>query len=94
MLALILGAMSFGSSAFPAGVDSRTFTCAALNSLIAAQRFVFINNPTFEDFAVADASHCGGGISLQVQRRGVPTTDNAECVVNYCVPPHDMSGGM
>jgi hypothetical protein len=95
-LALILGAMTFSSSAFSAGVDSRVYTCAALQGLIAAQRFVFINNPTFEDFVVANVSSCGGGGSAQLQRRSVPTIDNPECLVNYCIT-HDMSpmsGGM
>ena|SRR5260370_32585796 len=93
-LALILVAMIFSSPAFSAGVDSRIYSCAALHNLIAAQRFVFINNPTFEDFAVTDASSCSGGGSAQVQRRSVPTTDNPECLVNYCVSPHDMQGTM
>jgi len=95
-LALILGAMIFSSSAFPAGIDSRTYTCAALHNLIAAQGFVFINNPTFEDFVVANASSCSGGGSAQIQLRSVPTIDNPECLVNYCIT-HDMSpmsGGM
>jgi len=92
-LALILGAMIFSSSAFAAGVDSRAYTCAALHSLIGAQRFVFINNPTFEDFVVADASACSGGGSAQLTRRSVPTIDNPECLVNYCTT-HDMQGPM
>ncbi len=92
--ALILAATIFGSSAFSAGVDPRGYTCAALHNLIAAQRFVFLNNPTFEDFAVTDPSHCSGGGSVQLQRRSVPTTDNPECLVNYCVSPHDMQGPM
>jgi hypothetical protein len=93
-LALILGAMIFSSSAFSAGVDSRVYSCAALHNLLVAQRFVFINNPNFEDFAVTDPSQCSGGGSAQLQRRSVPTTDNPECLVNYCVSPHDMTGPM
>jgi hypothetical protein len=85
--------MILSSPAFSAGVDSRTYTCAALQSLITAQRFVFINNPTFEDFVVADASSCGGGGSAQLTRRSLPTIDNPECLVNYCTT-HDMSGPM
>jgi hypothetical protein len=82
--AFILGAMALSSLAFAAGIDSRTYTCAALQNLVAAQRFVFINNPNFEDFVVANVSYCGGGGSAVLQRRSVPTTDNPECPVNYC----------
>jgi hypothetical protein len=83
-LALTLCAMALSSSTLAAGIDSRTDTCAALHSLVTAQRFVFINNPNFEDFVVADVSYCGGGGSAQIQVRSVPTTDNPECLVNYC----------
>jgi hypothetical protein len=81
---LIMAAMAFGSSAFAAGVDSRTYTCPVLQSLITANHFVFINNPTFDDFVVADHSYCSGSGSDIIQRRTVPTSDNPECVVNYC----------
>ena len=91
-VALILGAMSFSSPASSAGVDSQTYSCAALHSLIAAKGFVFINNPTFGDFVVAHASYCSGDGSAQLQLRSVPTTDNRECLVNYCT--QNMSGGM
>jgi hypothetical protein len=95
-LALILGAIAVGSSAFAAGIDSRIYTCADLHSLIIAKRFVFINNPTFEDFVVANASYCAGGEggSAQLELRSVPTTDSPECVVNYCASARNMSGGM
>jgi hypothetical protein len=83
-LALTLGAMALSSSTLAAGIDSRTNTCDALHSMVAAQHFVFINNPDFEDFIVADVSYCGGGGSAQIQVRSVPTTDNSECLVNYC----------
>jgi hypothetical protein len=83
-LAFALGVMALSSSTFAAGIDSRTYTCAALHSLVTAQRFVFINNPNFEDFIVADVSYCGGGGSAQIQVRSVPTTDDPECLVNYC----------
>ena len=92
-LALILGAIAIGSSAWAAGVDSRAYTCPALQALIVAQRFVFINNPTFEDFAVADASYCGGGGSARLVRRSVPTTDTPECLVNYCTITSITPGG-
>lgn len=83
-LVLTLGVMALSSSAFAAGIDSRTYTCSALHSLVTAQRFVFINNPNFDDFIVANVSYCGGGGSAQIQVRSVPTTDNPECLVNYC----------
>jgi hypothetical protein len=92
-LALILGAMAISSPSWAAGIDSRTYTCPALQALIVAQRFVFINNPTFEDFAVADASYCGGGGSARMVRRSVPTTDTPECLVNYCTITNITPGG-
>jgi len=80
--------MAFSSSAFAAGIDSHSYTCAGLHSLIAAKGFVFINNPNFEDFVVANTSYCAGsgGVQLQLQLRSVPTTDTPECLVNYCPP--------
>ena len=89
--ALILAAMALASPAFAAGVDSRAYTCAGLQALIAANRFVFINNPGYDDFAVADASSCSG--SDIIQRRSVPTNDASECPVNYCRPASRGSGG-
>ena len=87
-LALVLGAMALAPATFAAGIESHTYTCADLQRLIAAKGFVFIGAPDFGDFVVADASYCGGG--AQVQLRSVPTTDRAECIINYCVP---ASGG-
>ena len=92
-LASILGAIAISSSIGAAGIDSRTYNCPALQALVVAQRFVFINNPTFEDFVVADASYCGGGGSARMVRRSVPTTDNPECLVNYCTITNITSGG-
>jgi|SRR5579863_5434895 len=92
-LALTISVMALSSSTFAAGIDSRTYTCSALHSLVTAQRFVFINNPTFEDFIVANVSYCGGGGSAQVQVRSVPTTDNSECLVNYCRIVDGTRGG-
>jgi len=63
--------------------------------MIASKGFVFINNPNFEDFVVASPTYCSGegaGV-VPLQRRSVPTTDNPECLVNYCSPSSDMSGG-
>ena len=87
--------MTLGSTAFAAGIDSRSYSCADLQRMVAARGFVFINNPNFEDFVVASASFCSGegaGV-VPLQRRSVPTTDNPECLVNYCPPSAGMSGG-
>jgi hypothetical protein len=82
-LALIAtGAMALTASASAAGIDSRTVTCANLQTLIATQGFVFISQP-FGDFVVSGANYCGGG--QLVQLRSVPTTDGPNCPVNYCV---------
>ena len=72
-----------GAPALAAGIDSRTYTCANLQSLIATQGFVFISQPVFGDFVVASAYYCGSG--QMVQLRSVPTLDNPQCLVNYCV---------
>lgn len=82
-LAVIAGAMTLTCSAWAAGIDSRTYTCAALHSLIEERRFVFISQATFGDFVVADVSYCSRGAFIQL--RSVPTSDTPECIVNYCV---------
>jgi hypothetical protein len=80
---LALAATLIGSgAAIAAGIDARAYTCSALQSLIAANRFVFVNTPGFDDFVVANASSCSGNEIIQL--RTVPTTDNGQCVVNYC----------
>jgi hypothetical protein len=84
-VALALAAISLGPSAFAAGIDSRGYSCPQLQGLIATYHFIFINNPDFDDFAVADHSSCS--FSQIVIRRTVPTTDNPECIVNYCKQP-------
>src|SRR5713101_3890340 len=89
--ALILGAITLGSPAFAAGVNSHNYTCPELQRLILSNRFIFINNPNFEDFVVSDVSYCSGSGILQ--RRSVPTKDEPECAVNYCLPPRSTSGG-
>jgi hypothetical protein len=99
ILAVILGMMALAPSAFAAGISSHAYTCLALHNLIATTGFVFINNPTFEDFVVANVSYCGGGggANAQLQLRSVPTTDTPECLVNYCAAsrsPTGISGGM
>jgi len=72
----------YSSSASAVGVDSRAYTCAGLQALVAANRFVFINYPSFMDFVVANAFYRSGGEVIQL--RSVPTSDNPECLVNYC----------
>ena len=65
-----------------AGIDSRAYTCAGLQSLIVAKGFIFISQATFGDFVVANAYYCGGG--ELIQSRSVATRDQPECPVNYC----------
>ena len=93
-LALILGALLISSPAFANGIDSRSYTCAGLQSLIAVHGFVFISQATFGDFVVANGSYCTAGDIPET--RSVATSDNAECLVNYCVPRDTTSlgGGM
>jgi hypothetical protein len=79
-------ALALFAPAYAAGVDSRSYTCAALQSMIVARGFVFISQPAFGDFVVADVRYCSGGGA--VQRRSVATADNPECLVNYCVTPN------
>jgi hypothetical protein len=86
--ALFVAAMTLSVSAFAAGIDSRAYACDGLHALIAANRFIFINYPSFMDFAVANSSSCSGGEVIQL--RSVPTSDNPECLVNYC---RGRSGG-
>jgi hypothetical protein len=57
-VALAFAVMALGPSAFAAGIDSRAYSCPQLQGLIAIYHFVFINNPNFDDFAVADQSQC------------------------------------
>ena len=72
----------FGSSALAAGVDSRAYTCDGLHALVAANRFVFVNYPSYMDFVVANASYCSSGEIIQL--RSVPTSDNPQCLVTRC----------
>lgn len=80
LTAFVIMVLGFPASA--AGIDSRVYTCAALQALIAANRFVFISAPAFGDFVVADAYYCSGNETADL--RSVPTSDNPECVVKYC----------
>jgi hypothetical protein len=84
----LLGAIAVNAPGAAAGIDSRLYSCAALQSLVASQGFVFISSPAFGDFVVANASYCSGG--ARVQLRSVPTADQPECLVNYCVPSTSM----
>jgi hypothetical protein len=71
-----------GSSSLAAGVSSHDYNCNDLHNLIMSQGFVFINNPHFLDFVVANISYCPGGIyDGRIQVRSVATRDN----------PHDGS---
>ena len=79
---LIVALVLFGSSAFAAGVDSRAYTCDGLHALVAANRFVFVNYPSYMDFVVANASYCSSGEIIQL--RSVPTSDTPQCLVNRC----------
>jgi hypothetical protein len=79
---LIVALALFGSSAFAAGVDSRAYTCDGLHALFAANRFVFVNYPSYMDFVVANGSYCSSGEIIQL--RSVPTSDNPQCLVNRC----------
>jgi hypothetical protein len=80
--AVIAAAVTLSSSAFAAGVDSRAYTCDGLHALVVANRFVFINYPSFMDFVVVNGSICSAGEMLGL--RSVPTSDNPECLVYYC----------
>jgi hypothetical protein len=91
ILALIIAAMTFSAPAFANGVDSRAYTCAGLQALIAQHGFVFISQATFGDFVVANRSFCSGPDILET--RSVLTSDNPECLVNYCVSRGPISGG-
>jgi hypothetical protein len=90
-LAAILVMATLSSPAFSAGITSRNYTCATLHALIMARGFVFIGNPDFEDFVVANASYCSDGQIVQL--RSVETSDNPDCPVNYCISPSAGSGG-
>jgi hypothetical protein len=83
-LIAFIAAATFATSAWAAGIDSRTYTCDALHALITAKGFVFISQATFGDFVVANRSFCSGGSHIQL--RSVATGDNPECIINYCVP--------
>lgn len=90
-VALLAVTMLLACPAHANGVDSRVYTCAGLQQLIAAHGFVFISQATFGDFVVANGSYCDGGSVTQL--RTVPTSDTPGCPVNYCEPAHGMGLG-
>jgi len=90
-LVVMMAAMAVSFPAFAAGIDSRVYTCAGLQALIAAKGFVFIAAPAFGDFVVANVSYCPGSGKLQL--RSVATTDNPECVVHFCISANTFGGG-
>jgi hypothetical protein len=87
--AAMIGANLFGLPAVGAGLDPRNYRCGDLQSAISAHGFVFLSQPVFGDFVVAGRSYCSG--SAVVQLRSVPTQDNPQCLVNYCVD-HGLMG--
>ena len=78
---IVAAVVAFSSSAFAAGIDSRTYTCGGLHALIGSKGYIYIGVP-FQGFAVANASSCSGGERLE--SRSVATSDSPECVVRYC----------
>ena len=81
-LALIILPVAFNLPAAAAGVNSHAYSCAQLHALIAQNRWIFINNPDFEDIVVADSHVCS--FSDRLEWRSVATTDTPECVVYQC----------
>ena len=90
-LLCLLAALLASSPALAAGINSRAYSCSALQALLAQKGFVFIGNPDFQDFARSPDYPCDG--DSRPQPRSVPTTDNPECVVNYCIPAGGGGGG-
>ena len=82
--------MIFASSGFAAGVDSRAYTCAGLQALVATKGFVFIGNPEFQDFIVAGEYYCSGNERMDL--RSIATSDNPQCPVQYCVTRPTVEG--
>jgi hypothetical protein len=89
-IALAMTLIALPVAAFAAGIDSRTYTCDALHALIQERGYVFISQPAFGDFVVADRSDCPGNAIVQL--RSVQTLDAPECVVNYCVGRNGAGG--
>jgi hypothetical protein len=83
--------LALNSQALAAEIDPRAYTCDELHSVIAAQGYVFLRQPAFGDFVVANVSNCPDGAVIQL--RSVPTRDNPECIINYCRSPGGGGGG-
>lgn len=83
-LVLAFAVLALAVPALAAGIDSRAYSCAQLQTVIARNGFVFIGNPDFQDFVVANRSFCSGSDITQL--RSVATRDLPECPVVYCVP--------
>ena len=88
MTAYVAALAVFGSSAFAAGIDSRTYSCTGLQSAIATRGFVYIDTPRFKDFVVVSPQYCSG--NDRIEPRTVATSDNPECLVRYCAPGPDV----
>ena len=79
---IVAAAMTLASPGFAAGIDSRAYTCAGLQALVAARGFVFVGNPDFQDFIVSNGYYCSG--NERTEPRSVVTSDNPQCPVQYC----------
>jgi hypothetical protein len=88
---LLAALVLLAQPALAAGIDSRAYTCAGLQALVAQRGFVFISQATFGDFVVANGSYCAGGQIVQL--RSVLTSDQPECPVNYCTGRSSSAGG-
>jgi hypothetical protein len=82
MIAFVAALAVFGSSALAAGIDSRVYSCAGLQGMIAARGFAYLSSPNFQDFVVAGPQFCSG--SDRLESRSVATSDNPACAVLYC----------
>jgi hypothetical protein len=82
VIAYVLALAVFGSSTFAAGINSRVYSCAGLQGMIAARGFAYIGNPNFQDFVVSGPQFCSG--SDRIELRSVATSDNPECAVRHC----------
>jgi hypothetical protein len=91
-LAGVLFALALNAQALAAGIDPRRYTCTDLQSVIASRGYVFLSQPAFGDVVVANRSYCPNNAIVEL--RSVPTRDNPECPVNYCVERGMMGGGM
>ena len=89
--AFLLAALAFATPAVAAGINSHGYSCITLHALLGQRGFVFIGNPDFQDFARSPDYGCEG--ETRPQLRSVPTSDNPQCLVAYCVPAGGGAGG-